>query len=198
MTKQAHLSTTSPALPAPRRFILTRGRLLAGAAGVMLAAALGGAALAAGPTDPAQPQAVMLLTPGPIGKMQSDSPVAVKGTVAEIFGNKFVLQDESGRALVDLGPRGDDGNSVTKGEAVTVQGMFDGGFIKGQVLVHADGRAEAFGPPRPERGPGRPPGPRAERGPDRGPPPPPPAAGVTPPAPPPAPGAPPPPAPAPR
>ncbi|MGZ5911256.1 MAG: hypothetical protein ACXWLB_15365 [Reyranella sp.] len=184
MTRQAHLSATSPAFPPPHRFFPTRGRLLAGTAGVMLAAVLSGAALAADPTDPARPQAVMLLTPSPIGKMQSDGPVAVKGTVAEIFGNKFVLQDDSGRALVDLGPRGDDGNAVTKGEAVTVQGMFDGGFIKGQVLVHADGRAEAFGPPhppRPERGPGRPPGPRAERGPDRGPPPPPPTPGTPPP-----------------
>ena len=48
---------------------------------------------------PPQPQAVMLLTPAPIGKLQPDSPVAVKGTVAEIFGNKFILQDDSGRAL---------------------------------------------------------------------------------------------------
>jgi uncharacterized protein YdeI (BOF family) len=188
MPSRALLSPIGPAFPAPRRFGSTRARLLSGAAGVLLAAALGGAALADGPTDPAQPQAVMLLTPGPIGKLQPDSPVAVKGTVAEIFGNKFILQDDSGRALVDLGPRGDGGNAVTKGEAVTVQGMFDAGFVKAQVLVHADGRAEAYGPPRPprpERGPGRPPGPRAERGADRGPPPPPPpAAGVTPPAPP--------------
>jgi uncharacterized protein YdeI (BOF family) len=186
MPDKAHLPSIGPASPQPRRFSSTRAGLLSSAAGVLLAAALGGAALAAGPTDPVQPQAVMLLTPGPIGKLQPDSPVAVKGSVAEIFGNKFILQDDSGRALVDLGPRGDGGNAVTKGEAVTVQGMFDGGFVKAQVLVHADGRAEAYGPPRPprpERGPGRPPGPHAERGPDRGPPPPPPAAGVTPPAP---------------
>jgi uncharacterized protein YdeI (BOF family) len=198
MTKDAVLRPNGPAFPPRRRFSATRAGALAGVAGVLLAAGLAGTAVAQGPADRGQPQAVMLLTPGPIGKLPSDSPVAVKGTVAEIFGNKFVLQDDSGRALVDLGPRGDDGNAVTKGEAVTVQGMFDGGFIKGQVLVHADGRAEAFGPPRPprpDRDPARPPGPRAERGPDRGPPPPPPAAGVTPPAP----GdAPPPPPPAPR
>lgn len=187
MPNRAYPSVIAPASPPPRRFSSPRARLLSSVAGALLAAALGGAALAAGPTDAGQPQAVMLLTPAPIAKLQPDSPVAVKGTVAEIFGNKFILQDDSGRALVDLGPRGDGGNAVTKGEAVTVQGMFDGGFVKAQVLVHADGRAEAYGParpPRPERGPGRPPGPHAERGPDRGPPPPP-AAGVMPPAPPP-------------
>ncbi len=140
MPDKAHLPSIGPASPQPRRFSSTRAGLLSSAAGVLLAAALGGAALAAGPTDPVQPQAVMLLTPGPIGKLQPDSPVAVKGSVAEIFGNKFILQDDSGRALVDLGPRGDGGNAVTKGEAVTVQGMFDGGFVKAQVLVHADVR----------------------------------------------------------
>ena len=157
-----------------------RARLVAGVAAVALAGSLAGAALAADPVRPDQPQAVMLLTPGPVGKLQTEGPVAVKGTVAEIFGNKFILQDDSGRALVDLGPRGDEGNVVAKGEAVTVQGLFDRGVVHAQVLVRADGRAEAFGPPRPprpDRDPPRP-GARAERGPDRAPPPPPPAAGA--------------------
>jgi uncharacterized protein YdeI (BOF family) len=175
MTKDAFLRPVGPTLPPPRRFSPRRARLLVGVAGAMLAAALAGTAVAQGPADRSQPQAVMLLTPGPIGRMQPDSPVAVKGTVAEIFGNKFILQDDSGRTLVDLGPRGDDGNKVTKGEAVTVQGMFDRGFIHAQVLVHADGRNEAFGPPRPprpDRGPPDRPRVRADRGIDRGPPPP--------------------------
>ena len=83
MPDKAHLPSIGPASPQPRRFSSTRAGLLSSAAGVLLAAALGGAALAAGPTDPVQPQAVMLLTPGPIGKLQPDSPVAVKGSVAE-------------------------------------------------------------------------------------------------------------------
>jgi hypothetical protein len=79
--------------------------------------------------------------------------------------------------LVDLGPRGDDGNVVTKDEPIMVQGRFDRGFIAAQLVSHADGRNQAFGPPnRP-----RPPGPEADRGPGRRPPPPPRADGAAPP-----------------
>jgi uncharacterized protein YdeI (BOF family) len=116
-----------------------------------------------------QPQAVMLLTPMAIGKLQTADVVAVKGSVAEIYGNKFILQDDSGRMLVDLGPRGEGGNVVTKGEQIAVQGRFDRGFIAAQVLSHADGRNQAFGPPAPPPRPDR----EADRGPGHRPPPPP-------------------------
>jgi uncharacterized protein YdeI (BOF family) len=149
-------------------------------AGIAIAVLVVGAAAGAGGTRLAQrwqPQGVMLLQPVPVIRMQDGSPVAVKGNVAEIFGNKFIVQDESGRALVDLGPRGELGDAVAKNETVSVQGRFDRGVIHAQIVSHADGRSEAFGPPgppgppRPDRGPA---GPRADRGPDRGPPPPPP------------------------
>jgi hypothetical protein len=175
-----------PALPAPSRF---RSRQSAILGGIGLAVLVVGAAAGAGGTRLAQrwqPQSVMLLPPGSIGKMQDESPVAVKGSVAEIFGNKFIMQDDSGRALVDLGPRGDNAQAVAKGEAVTVQGRFDRGVVHAQVVVHADGRSEAFGPPkppRPDRGPPDRLGPRADRGLDRGPPPPPPGADAGPPPP---------------
>lgn len=115
---------------------------------------------------PDRPQSILLLSPVTIDRMQPDYVVAVKGTVAEIFGNKFILQDDTGRALVELGPRGEDGTVVTKGEAVTVQGIFEHGFIHAQLVAHADGRNQAFGPPGP------PPPPRdADRDPGRRPPP---------------------------
>jgi uncharacterized protein YdeI (BOF family) len=161
--------------PSPR-FKAKRTALMAGIALVVLAV---GAAAGAGGTRLVQrwqPRPVMLLQPAPIGQIQEDAPVAVKGSVAEIFGNKFIVQDDSGRALVDLGPRGENADAVTKGETITVQGRFDRGMVHAQLLVHADGRSEAFGPPgrppRPDRGPPGPLGPRA----DRTPPPPPPAA----------------------
>lgn len=156
--------------------------------GVLLAAGIGGIAVAQTPVAPpappaagvvpppppppapvaGQPQAVMLITPMPIAKLQPSDVVAVKGSVAEIYGNKFVLEDDSGRMLVDLGPRADDRVVVTKGEQVSVQGRFDRGFVAAQVLSRADGRSEAFGPPM------APPPPReADRGPGRRPPPPP-------------------------
>jgi hypothetical protein len=155
-----------PPPPPPLRFGSRRNAILGG---IGLAVLVAGAAAGAGGTRLAQhwqPQKVMLLPPGPIGKMQNESPVAVKGSVAEIFGNKFIMQDDSGRALVDLGPRGDNAKAVAQGESITVQGRFDRGVVHAQVVVHADGRSEAFGPPKPPR-------------PDRGPPPP---ANVPPPA----------------
>ena len=201
------------ALPPPerRRRISPRAIGIGGAIAVLIA----GAALGAGGTRLAQnwePQRVMLLQPAAIGDLLEDTPVAVKGEVTDIFGNKFVIQDSSGRALVDTGPRGEDRRIVTKGEAVTVQGRFDRGIIRAQLIAHADGRNEAFGhgpkggpkdgPKDSPKGPKGPKdGPRADRdGPpppppprdraDRGPPPPPPAEragpdGETPPPPPP-------------
>jgi uncharacterized protein YdeI (BOF family) len=180
-------------LPPPRWRWQSSRSLLGGALIAVLAI---GAAAGAGGTRMAQrwhAQSVMLLQPGPIDTMSNDSVVAVKGSVAEIFGNKFIVQDDSGRALVDTGPRGERGDTVAKGETITVQGRFDRGVIHAQVVAHADGRSEAFGPPRPprpDRGPPDRPGMRADGGPgtDRGPPPPPPRADRDPPPPPPPPG----------
>jgi hypothetical protein len=167
------------ALP-PHRPRISSRMLGTGAAVAILAA---GAALGAGGTRLAQnwrPQQVLLLQPAPIGAMREGSAVAARGEVAEIFGNKFIVADASGRALVDTGPRGEDRTLVAKGETVTVQGRFDRGVVHAQLLAHADGRNEAFGPPGP-KGPKD--GPRAERD---GPPPVPPrerADGETPPPP---------------
>ncbi|MDQ0473429.1 hypothetical protein [Labrys wisconsinensis] len=91
--------------------------------------------------------------PVSIAAMPDWSTVTIKGQVAEIFGNKFVVVDGSGRALVDAGPGGEGGRTVAKDEAVTVQGRFEDGFIRASFVVHADGRVEALGrpdgPPRP-------------------------------------------------
>ena len=94
----------------------------------------------------------VLAAPTAIATLAPSSQAAVKGRVAEIFGNKFVIQDPTGRALVETGRRGEDGNLVAKDETVTVQGRFEHGFVHGDVLVHEDGRAESLRP--------RPPGPK--------------------------------------
>jgi len=111
--------------------------------------------------DRAYPRSVLLLQPTPIAQVTQSGPVALRGKVTEIFGGKFILQDDSGRALVDTGSRGDAATPVTKDETVTVQGFYDHGFLHADVLTRADGSSEAFGPPgRPRRrGPGKPPGP---------------------------------------
>ncbi|MGR9414622.1 hypothetical protein [Rhizobium leguminosarum] len=88
------------------------------------------------------------LTPVAISAMPATSLITIKGKVAEIYGNKFVLQDESGKALVETGRAGEGGALVTRDEAVTVQGRFDDGFVHASYLVRQDGRTEALRPPK--------------------------------------------------
>jgi hypothetical protein len=93
-----------------------------------------------------RPSMVLALTPAPVAAMRDGSPIAVKGQVAEIFGNKFILQDGSGLALVETGPEGEGGNLVAPSETVTVQGRFERGFIHAAAISHADGRSDILGP----------------------------------------------------
>ena len=132
------------------------------------AAVLGAFAVGAGATALAQrahpPITFLALTPGPVSAMKDWAPVAVKGKVAEIFGNKFIVEDDSGRALVETGPQGDNGTLVAKSETVTVQGRFEHGFIHAIAIEHGDGHTDAVAPPgpphpgplRPDAGPLRP------------------------------------------
>ncbi len=115
-------------------------------------------------------------TPVAIRSLSSSGIVTIRGRVAEIYGNKFVIADASGRALVDTGREGERGGLVTAGEPVTVQGSFDRGFVHAAFLVGPGNKVVALGPlggpPRGRRGP--------RGGPDDGPgapPPPPPGAG---------------------
>jgi hypothetical protein len=152
--------------PSPLRHLRLRRRgLLIGAALAVVAA---GAAGAGGMklAQNWQPRSVLLLQPTAIASLQPGNPSAVRGNVSDVFGNKFIVEDDSGRALVDLGPRGEDVVVVNKGEIVTVQGVFARGVVRGQVVAHADGRTQAFGPPGP------PPPPPGQRRADAPPPPP--------------------------
>jgi uncharacterized protein YdeI (BOF family) len=152
----------------PPRFHIPRHIMRAGVVAAVLVAGVAAGAGAQRYLQRSQPQSVLLLQPAPIAQMSNDRPVAVKGQVAEIYGNKFIIQDDSGRALVETGPRGDNRKLVEKGQTVTIQGRFDRGFIHAQVMTRADGTSEAFGPPKPpHHEPRR--GPHDDRGPDRGP-----------------------------
>lgn len=128
------------------------------------AAVIGAFAVGAGATALAQrarPMTFVALTPGPVGAMRDGNPVAVKGRVAELFGGKFIVQDDSGRALVETGPGGEGGTLAAKDETVTVQGRFEHGSIHAVALQHGDGRTDVLAPPAPPR-----PGPMGP-GPDR-------------------------------
>lgn len=151
-------SSTGPAAPPPRRFTVSRRLMNAGIVIAVLAAGAAGGAAAYHRLQKHHPHAVLLLQPAPIARMADSDPVAVKGQVTEIFGNKFIIQDDSGHTLVDTGPGGEGARPIAKGETVTVQGHFDHGFIHAEVMTRADGTNEAFGPmkhPRHEHGPGR-------------------------------------------
>lgn len=87
---------------------------------------------------PVAPVAIQALAPS--------GATAIKGEVAEVFGNKFVVQDPTGRALVETGPAGEGGKLVARGEGVTVQGRFADGFLHARLLTHGDGRQEVLGP----------------------------------------------------
>ncbi|WP_295561000.1 hypothetical protein [uncultured Sphingomonas sp.] len=150
---------------------------------VVLAASAGGAGAMA-MTRPSTEMAPTVATP--IAKLASSSGiVTVKGRVAEVFGNRIVVQDGSGRAMIDAGPDG--ASNLTTGAPVMVQGRYDQGQLRAQFLVGPNGAVEAVGPAHPPHGPGAPPPPPGA-GP-AGPPPPPPGAGPAGAPPPPPPGA---------
>lgn len=144
-----------------------RGKIALIGAGLL---ALGGAAGAVvmAETRPSISMAPVKTTA--IGSLSSTDIVTIRGQVAEIYGNKFVMADRSGRALVDLGREGDDRQLVKAGQQITVQGRFDRGFIHAAFLVGPDNKVLALGPlAGPSHGPGRhgPDGPPSPPGDDR-------------------------------
>nr|MDX8320843.1 hypothetical protein [Agrobacterium sp. rho-8.1] len=90
------------------------------------------------------------VTPVAISTLPVSGLVTIKGTIAEIYGNKFILQDESGKALVETGPAGEGGKLVNTSEPVTVQGRADDGVVHASYLIRQDGKAEAIGPAGPK------------------------------------------------
>ena len=152
---------------------------------------LGGAAGAAVVSQTRPAVTMAPTTPVAIRSLTSGNIVTIRGHVAEIYGNKFIVADASGRALVDAGPEGDDRALVTAGEPVMVQGRFESGLVHAAFLVGPDKKVLALGPldrphgpPRgphgPDGGPGGPDGPPPPGDRDAAPPPPPPASGAAP------------------
>jgi uncharacterized protein YdeI (BOF family) len=106
-----------------------------------------GAAAGAGAVKLTRPSMELApMTPVAISAMSSRDLVTVKGKVVEVFGNKFIVQDDSGRALVETGPAGDDGQLVDLNEAISVQGRFERGLLHASYIVRQDGSVEALGP----------------------------------------------------
>lgn len=172
-----------------------RARMGLTAAALVAAGAAGGAG-AVSMTRPAVTMAPTVATP--IARLAASSGiVTVKGRVAEIYGDRMIVQDATGRTMV-AGNR-EVGATLARGSAVMVQGRYDDGQLRAAYLVDPVGQVTEVGPRHGPGGPGRDspggPGPKGPRhgpghGPDRGPgdapdgpPPPPPADGVAPPPP---------------
>ncbi|MFY0533320.1 hypothetical protein [Nannocystis pusilla] len=96
-----------------------------------------------------------LVPPVAVGSLADETRTAVHGQVTELFGNKFVLADPTGRALIETGRAGEGGELVAVGETVTVQGRFAHGFLHAEVLIHEDGRVEELHPAPAKHGPRR-------------------------------------------
>jgi uncharacterized protein YdeI (BOF family) len=179
MTEHSHTAPNT-------RFNLRRNRLTLAAAGLLVVGGAAGAVTVAA-TRPSVTMAPA--TPVAIRSLQSDGIVTIRGTVAETYGNKFVMADRTGRALVDLGREGEGSNLVAVGQPVTIQGRFEDGFVHASFLVAPGGKVTALGPvggpPRGPHGPGGPgrdgPGRDGPDGPSGPGAPPPPPVGVAPP-----------------
>lgn len=148
---------------------------LAAAAAVLIALGAGGGAAAVSMTRPTVTMAPT--NPTAIAKLASTSGiVSAKGRVTEVFGDRFVVQDRTGRAMV----AGSRDAMPSVGSNVLVQGRYDDGVMHAQYLVDPNGSVVPVGPPPPRpgagpRGDGPPPPPGGPRG--DAPPPPPPGGG---------------------
>jgi hypothetical protein len=88
--------------------------------------------------------------------------ISIKGAVADIFGDKFVLEDKSGRILVQTGPTGPQAAPVKSGETVTVIGIPGDRTFDARKILRENGDVAFDAPPPPHApaGPGVEPGPR--------------------------------------
>ncbi|MBW6524890.1 hypothetical protein KZ810_15435 [Sphingomonas sp. RHCKR47] len=164
-----------PRMTTPR---ISRGQKIGLAGAALLGIGVAGGAGAVSLTRPTVEMAPTV--PTAIARLpQSSGVVTVKGRVAEVYGNRFVVQDNSGRTLVDAGREGQ--GAVTVGSPLLVQGRYDQGQLRARYLVNSAGNVQEVGappPPPPPHGPGAPPPPPPGAG---APPPPPPGAGAPPP-----------------
>jgi hypothetical protein len=104
-----------------------------------------------------------------IGTLRSTQGISIEGTVASVFGNKFVLEDASGQVLVETVPGWFQQLEFTPGERLTVIGEMDYDEFEAFRIIRANGETlelrNVQGPP-PWAGPNR----DIARGEGRGPP----------------------------
>jgi len=123
---------------------LSRRTKIAGSAVALIALGAAGGAGAMSMTRPGIEMAPAV--PTAIARLsQTSGIVTVKGKVADVYGNRFIVQDGSGRALVDAGSDG--ARHLQSGGTVMIQGRYDEGQVRASYLVDSEGHVEAVGPP---------------------------------------------------
>ncbi|WP_428685429.1 hypothetical protein [Sphingopyxis sp.] len=83
--------------------------------------------------------------PTPVSRLSAATGiVSVKGRVAEVYGDRFIIEDSSGRMMIDAGR--DDRLTIAKGDAIGVQGRYDDGQLRASFITDASGQVEQVGP----------------------------------------------------
>ncbi len=122
----------------------SRRRLKLGAAAIALLAIGGGIGAFAGHAFH-PPIAMAPVHATAIGKLADDGGiVTVKGRVTERYGNQFVLEDGTGKTLIDAGRAGENAALAPVGAVVSVQGRFDEGALRPSFLVDPSGKVIAL------------------------------------------------------
>ncbi len=79
-----------------------------------------------------------------VNELRDMNDLRLEGRVAEVFGNRFVLEDATGRTLVELGPRAERGDLVKVGDTVSVDGRFTRGQIDARSISVGGGERIAL------------------------------------------------------
>lgn len=112
--------------------------------------AMGGAS-AASLTRPAIEMAPTI--PTPVARLAAATGiVSVKGRVAEVYGDRFVIEDSSGRMMINAGNRNE--AAIAKGATIGVQGRYEDGQLRASFITTANGQVEQVGPRGPHGRPG--------------------------------------------
>jgi hypothetical protein len=86
----------------------------------------------------------------PIGQLTGSDGTVIEGKVTHVFGNKFVLADETGSVLVDTGPRWFKQRAFKVGEVLKVRGEVDEQEFEARTVSRASGEVDTI---RADRGP---------------------------------------------
>lgn len=86
-----------------------------------------------------------------IGDLQQNSGLTIAGTISNVVGNEFILEDGTGEIIVDAGPRWYHQINLTQGEQVTVVGEYDDDDFDAYSITRSNGEEilirDGFGPP---------------------------------------------------